>query len=369
MVSKADQLLLELDVDERFAHTINPTRDAKLAEALHTVGARLPAPKRAALLGGLAQHAPSVLLMAAAKGLDEVVLKLAVDALRSAAKKSFLADRLNVHFFLAAASKGKAPEGARLVLDLNRPIHFPALVKLLKKGKIADDVLTDVARSVLAKKATGEWLSDFMTVFGLLGVLAQDGSPASIKVVDQVRRRLEEHEVEDEVRDSASLIDKLLTELAGSKAPAKAVARAARKKVAARRAGSPAKALADSLGLSFADTSGWRVSIWLAEGEPNIWFGAMQNGYQVNLRLDEADKPHFRLELRGEKSGIYSNWGGTVSQDDFGLPQLSGLEQFPAWLRQAGNVLKTSFSVDKAKIDCGRYRGAVAPLRAWLATG
>ena len=91
--------------------------------------------------------------------------------------------------------------------------------------------------------------------------------------------------------------------------------------------------------------------------------------------LDPGNKPDWKVDLHGEPKGLYgseggsySNWGGEVSQDDFGLPKLDKLDGFPAWVQAAGKKLRVRFSIPQASINLGRHKAAEPAIRAWLST-
>jgi len=56
-----------------------------------------------------------------------------------------------------------------------------------------------------------------------------------------------------------------------------------------------------------------------------------------------------------------------VSSDGFRLPSLKTLQDVPGWLANAGKKIGARVTIADAEISCGRHRGAIAPLRAWLA--
>lgn len=274
-------------------------------------------------------------------------------------------DDLSSQFFVTAAKRGVAEEAAELLFQFDQAASFRELVKRLKKIEPSDDAIGTM-NATLKKKASADWLDDPFTLYGMLGVLVKDSSDALIATVAKVANSLNRLAEDETVANPTEHLVELLDEY-GEGARADALTAKLKGVETKRQRAGESVALAKRLGLSFADKPKWRAKIWLATGEPNPWFGAYQKGPQICLRLSPTDKPDWELELRGQKKGIYSNWGGDVSQDDFRLPPLTALDEFPAWLVTAGKKLKVRFSVDDAVIDCGRHKKAANALRAWLA--
>ena len=345
--------LRSLSFDAKFQHRNDPVRDAKIAKDLITARDRLTAKERARIVGALAEHTPWTLLRAARKPLDPAVHREIVKHMR---KRHDLVSQ----FFVTAAKRDVAAEAAELLFQLDQAASFPELAKRLKKIEASDDVVGAV-NATLKKKASPDWLDDIIPLYGLIGVLVKEDVITTVAKVAKAMGHLDEDWASSRTKNIIELLERF-----GTGAAAEALAARLAGVEAENTAKRESVALAKRLGLPFADKPTWHAKLWLAKGEPNEWFGAFQKGPQVMLSLGPQDMPDWKVELRGAKKGIYCNWAGDVTQDDFRLPPLSKLEDFPDWLGAAGRKLKVSFSVEQAVINCGRYKKAAGTLRAWL---
>jgi hypothetical protein len=259
----------------------------------------------------------------------------------------------NMIFF---APKGVLESAEDLAGKLGRSNHFPGLTKKLEKVTLPRE-LVPIAQTFI-DDITPDGFSDFQIAYGLAFLLAKEGSKKSWTVIEGFAERAIAAAEGDTVVNPAELFARYLP-----KSDLK-------KRMAAmeeeRVSASEAAALGRRLKLPVEEDD-WSARVWIGKAVPNMWFGAMQNAPQLLLALDPKDKPDWKLDARGKNGdGIYSNWAGDVSQDDFGLPKLAKLEDFPSWIAGAANKLKTTFSIEDAIIKVGRKKKAADPIRKWL---
>ena len=336
------------------------TKDKDIVAALVKVGDALPAAKLRAVLDLLIDNVKShVLFEALAQRPLPALEPLVAPALRA---RKIDIEAFTTALFAAAADAGLAHETAKLARVLGRAIHMGSMEKLVPKVAAPRTVL-DVARPLLAAYDPDELHdSSFLLTFGFVGLLAKQGSKASLDAIEKFARR-------NEKKDKFTLQGTLrMLAAAGKGAAVAALAARLEGKETARKAATPAQALADALDLPMRGKKDWYVSIWIGVGKPNVWFGMFQKSAQVHLSINPERVPDWTVELQdrtGKRS--YRSWGGDVSSDDFRLPSLKTLQDFPGWLAKAGKKLRTKFTIADAEISCGRHRGAIAPLRAWLA--
>jgi hypothetical protein len=133
----------------------------------------------------------------------------------------------------------------------------------------------------------------------------------------------------------------------------------------ARRDATESVALARQLGLPFGDQEAWSIRIALhLDGNP------AKRSYAPDLSLEIAPDPDYpwRLHLRTD-AGQFSEWAGSVSQNDLGIQGVGQLHAFPAWLRSTRERHGLSFVLDDpGNISCGRKRAAAKLIEAWLAS-
>jgi hypothetical protein len=273
--------------------------------------------------------------------------------------------------FAAAASRaGAAEEAAALTARLRKTSHIPGLIKVLAKSDVPGTLVAP-ARAAL-QGTTPRGLDDFQIVYGLAGVLAKEGTKASVQVLDAFVERAQKAARGNHVIDPFEILGRMVGALGRGPGTA-ALAKKLAGRVEARREASAALDLMKRLAPAVAAKKGWRISVWIGLGVPDPWFGRLQKGPRVLLRLDPDDKPDWKVDLYGEprglsghEGGMYSNWGGRITQDDFGLPKLQTLDELPAWLQATGKKLRVRFSIAEARIDAGRQRSAIPAVRDWL---
>jgi len=238
---------------------------------------------------------------------------------------------------------------------IGRANHFAGLAKNIAKTSLPPR-LVPVAQAFV-EDLTPDGFSDFQIAYGLAFLLAKEGSKKSWRIVEAFAERAIEAAKGDTVVNPAELFARYLP-----KSPLREkLARIEEERVSV----SEAHALGKKLKLPVDD--GWSATIWIGKGIPNGWFGAMQDAPQLHLVLEPANKPDWKMDARGKNGdGIYSNWGGEITQDDFGLPKLARLEDVPTWIPLAGKKLKVAFSIDDASIKVGRKKKAADPIRKWL---
>jgi hypothetical protein len=267
-------------------------------------------------------------------------------------------------FFLAALEAGALEDAARLRRVLDRTSNMPGVAKQAPQVETSPAVL-EVARNVLGEYApTEEGLCEpFQLVYGLVGLLAKEGSKPSIDAIEAftVRATLKDKTAEQQTLRMLNAVGR--GELATSFAERIA------KREGARNAATESQRLAEAIGLPMRGDPNWSASIWIAEGEPTEWFGDLQNSLQVNLRLWPAWSD-WTVIVRGPRGkGLYTCHSGEHLQNDLGVPRLSQLAAFPRWLVDAGAKLGVKFSTADAKINCGRQRSGAELFRSWLASG
>jgi hypothetical protein len=271
-----------------------------------------------------------------------------------------------------AAAKGVTPEAAQFDKRVQLVSHFPGLLKAIAKLSIPKSLTGPAQIALDGYEADG--LHDFRLVYGLVSLLVMDGSKKSIAIVTAFADRADRRTQDDTVIDGAQLVLRTLKAF-GKSADAKSLTKKLEMRVSERHASSEAAALLTRIAPKIAAAPKARVSIWIGvEGQPpDPWFGMMQNGPRIHMSISIHDKPDWKLDVHAEPKGLYgheggqySNWGGNVSQDDFGLPKLASLEQFPAWIPLAAKKLRAKFSVAAALVDAGRQKASIPPVRTWL---
>lgn len=353
--TKAREILVALIEDPSFRNTIDPVRDRKIVEALCSVGDELP---------------KQTLSRAVKTVGDSTNWELLIDAARKnppAPAGELIATTVGKKkdlwgaFFKHAHAAGAGAEAAQFAVEMRRSPHLPSLVKRLAKMPAPSEALVAAATKTLSARPKANWfdLVDFLPCCALMGVLIRSGEPSASSLVDRVAASLERQLSDDEIREPQEVVARLRKGLGA--------APAADEKPKAKKAANPVVVLAAKQGFSVASKTDWHAKVWLARGEPNEWFGALQQETQLLLKLDAKHKPFWEVTIRPKKGyRRYHNLSGRVTQDDFGLPPLGDLGDLPAWLPKAGKELKTSFTPAKAKISTGRYRKLAAELRAWL---
>jgi hypothetical protein len=256
-------------------------------------------------------------------------------------------------FLSAAEEKGVLESAEDLVGKLGRSNHSPGLAKKLEQMTLPR-ALVPIAQAFVAT-ITPDGLTDFQIAYGLAFLLAKEGSTKSWVAIEGFAERAIAAAKGDTVVNPADLLARYLP-----KSDLK-------KRMAAIEDERVLSSEAAALGTKLKLPSEWGASLWIGEEVPNTWFGAMQDAPQLLLHLDPKDKPDWKVDARGKNGdGIYSNWAGEVSQDDFGLPKLEKLENFPSWIPGAAKKLKTTFSIDRAIIKVGRKKSLADPIRRWL---
>ena len=337
------------------------TKDQDIIGALLKVGDALPAPRLRAVLLLITKFKWWMLFAVLARKPLPHLEPLVAPVLR--ARRPVFGE-FRPALFAAAADAGLVHETARVVKALDGGFHIPHMATLAPKVDAPPEVL-DVARPVLARYLPKELQDDsLLLTFGFVSLLAKEGSKASL---DAIERFANANQKRDEFTWQGTI---LMVEKAGKGAGAAALAARLWRKETKRRAGTQAQALADALALPMRDQRDWRVTIYMAVGRPPACFGYFQQTIEVRLSLDPKDPPEgWEVEMRnkGEKRS-YQCRGGEMLSNDFHLPPLKRLRDFPGWLARASKKIGKRFSIAHAKFFCGDHRAAVTPLRAWLQT-
>ena len=250
------------------------------------------------------------------------------------------------------------------------------LIKLLHKLELPESLIAPARSALEAFVVDG--VDDYQLVYGVVGLLAKEGSAASAKTLDRFAGRAE---ATDRLRGDTVSTRCLLTVLdaVGQGAAVARVASAARQFLDGDRSTNSALTFIKRIVPGFAAAKKYHLQVRLGPagtGVPLTSFGTYQHGARIHLEVDPTRKPYWAVELRSAPAGPhgldnqrYSNSGGEVLQDDLGLPSLQKIEDFPSWVSMVGKQLNVSFSVEDAWIDAGRYRSAIVPVREWLAKG
>lgn len=134
----------------------------------------------------------------------------------------------------------------------------------------------------------------------------------------------------------------------------------------ARRDATESVALAQRLGLPFGDDEDWNIHIVLQLGS-----NPDKRSYAPDLTLEVMPDPDYPWRLRVHtKQGQFSEWAGSVSQNDLGIAGLGAgnLHAFPEWLRSTRENHGLNFVLaEPGDIRCGRKRAAAKLIETWLA--
>ncbi|HXU04003.1 MAG TPA: hypothetical protein VN903_23740 [Polyangia bacterium] len=335
------------------------TKTKDITDALVRVGNALPAAQLRAALDVIIDRNDRALRDALAQKPLPHLEPLVGPALRA---RRMDIDEFRNALFAAAADAALLHETAKLARVLDRAISIPSMAKLVPKVDAPAAVL-DLARPLLSAYAP-EDLHDgsFRLTFGFVGLLAKEGSKASLDAIEKFAR-LNEKKDEFTLQGTVRMLN-----AAGKGAGLASLVARLEGKEATRKATTDAQALADALDLPMRGKKDWRVSIWIGVGKPNTWFGMFQKSAQVHLSINPEWIPDWEVELRDKaaKRGFDCR-GGEMLSNDFRLPSLKTLQDFPRWLAIAGEKIGARFTIADAEISCGRHRGAIAPLRTWLA--
>lgn len=341
--------------------------EARICEALLKVGTALPARKLEKILDRVLETSGPAVYDALGRGpIDHLEPVLGAPLRKQSARpvSPYSAGDVYAVFLAASLRANQLAAAATLARKLTRGIdHMGRLVQTLRKLEPPPEVLP-IARSVVQKHEPTDFLDDFPLVYGLVGVLAMDGTPGSARAAAAFSRKaLAQAGAGDNPADRLAYV---LGEVGRGKEIA-ALVRSLQQVERKRAKESEAQAWATGLSLPMKSKPDWRVDIWLAEGKPNTWFGMMQEGPQVHLLVSPSRAPYWTVELMDvDGRGCFCR-AGVFGSNDFGLPKLRKLEEFPRWLIRVEKKLQISFAVDKAAIGCGRSKSAIAPIRRWLA--
>lgn len=134
----------------------------------------------------------------------------------------------------------------------------------------------------------------------------------------------------------------------------------------ARRDATESVALAQRLGLPFGEDEDWNIHIVLQlDSNPD------KRSYAPDLTLEVMPDPDYPWRLRVHtKDGQFSEWAGSVSQNDLGIAGLGAgnLHAFPQWLQSTRQHHGLNFVLaELGDIRCGRKRAAAKLIETWLA--
>lgn len=347
---------LLLDLSPSFDTTGQAPNDRTIADALCSVGEELPKRALSQVLKIIGASYRSSLLFDAAR-------KDPPDPAGELIAKAIIRQKgdLRAGFFAHARAIGAGAEAAGLVAEFSRASHLPSLIKRLAKMPTPSAAMVEAAYATLSKRPKKEWfdLGSFLPTCALMGLLLHSGDETAAALVDRVAAALDRQMRDELVHEPLDIVARLRKGLG-----VETVNALAQEKNASRN---PVVALAKSQGFSLAGKADWKARVWLARGEPNEWFGALQEETQLLLVLNSKGKPYWEVTVcpkRGNRR--YHNVSGKVLQDDLGLPPLKNIGDLPGWLPKAGKKLRTSFTPAKAKISVGRQKKIIGELRAWL---
>ena len=334
--------------------------DKEIARALIRVGDALPPARLRAVLDLILAGWDGPLRDALAQQPLPHIEPLLVAAYRAGLKRSI--DKFRTTLFLAAIDAGLLHDTAQLTRALDRAIHIGSMAKCVAKTPAPPAVLA-LARPIVARWALdGEHDMSWLLTFGFVGLLAKEGSKASLDAIEKFAA-LSAKKDDYALQGTVFMLGKL------GKGPA-AASLAARldNKETKRKVATPAHALAEELGLPMRGEKRWWISVWIGVGKPNVWFGMFQKSAQVHLSINPERSPDWEVTLK-DKAGkrSFDCRGGEMYSNDFRLPPLNVLRDFPRWLASAGKKIGARFTIADAEIASGRHRGAIPMLRAWLA--
>lgn len=340
---------------------LGPARVKQITDALEKGSAALPVERLREVIGLLMTHQRGALYAAfARKRLPELEAAAAPLLAEARDDNDFAAT-----FFLAALEAGALQPAAALARVLGRTVNMPGVAKQAPKVEAAPEVVA-VARDLLGRFAptrTG-LCQPFQLVYGLVGLLAKEGSPASIAAIEAFTARAA---LKDETAERQTL--RILEAVGQGDLTASFTARLAASEQV-RKTATESQSLSETLGLPMRDEKDWSASIWIGEGVPTEWFGLLQETWQVHLTLRPAAVPDWTVTLRGpEDQRVYDCRGGDTFRNDLAVPRLHELAAFPRWLVDAGAALKVTFSAAEAKVNIGRKSSGAPLIRAWLAAG
>jgi hypothetical protein len=283
-------------------------------------------------------------------------------------------DFVVLNAFLDEASRTRVDKAARVVA--NRFFRSSDVFASVAKSQLPKELLP-AARKALAAVDSVEILGDLkledsMLQCGLVGLLAAHGDKAALSSLQKLLPLASALALSSntDLRDAFCKV--LQTVDVGPKTAA--LRDALEREIRARNEANPALQLLQRIAPALAEVPDVGVDIWLDEREPAPLFGVGQETTRLVLRLRPHQSTGWEIgaySRPGKKQRQYQSDANGITQDDFDLPILRTLDDFPAWLARAEPAFGKSFARDKALIRIlgkKKPKGAAAQLAAWVST-